>query len=81
MAVKIRLKRMGMKGKPFYRIVVADSRTPRDGRFVEEIGYYNPVTDPAEVKVNVERASYWVKNGAQPTQTVKTLLKNNGVIE
>ena len=64
MAVKIRLKRMGMKGKPFYRIVVADSRTPRDGRFVEEIGYYNPVTDPAEVKVNVERASYWVKNGA-----------------
>ena len=79
--VKIRLKRMGMKGKPFYRIVVADSRTPRDGRFVEEIGYYNPVTDPAEVKVNVERASYWVKNGAQPTQTVKTLLKNNGVIE
>ena len=81
MAVKIRLKRMGMKGKPFYRIVVADSRTPRDGRFVEEIGYYNPVTDPAEVKVNVERASHWVKNGAQPTQTVKTLLKNNGVIE
>ena len=81
MAVKIRLKRMGMKGKPFYRMVVADSRTPRDGRFVEEIGYYNPVTDPAEVKVNVERASYWVKNGAQPTQTVKTLLKNNGVIE
>lgn len=81
MAVKIRLKRMGMKGKPFYRIVVADSRTPRDGRFVEEIGYYNPVTDPAEVNVNVERASYWVKNGAQPTQTVKTLLKNNGVIE
>lgn len=81
MAVKIRLKRMGMKGKPFYRIVVADSRTPRDGRFVEEIGYYNPVTDPAEVKVNVERASYWVKNGALPTQTVKTLLKNNGVIE
>ena len=81
MAVKIRLKRMGMKGKPFYRIVVADSRTPRDGRFVEEIGYYNPVTDPAEVKVNVERASYWVKNGAQPPQTVKPLLKTNGVIE
>ncbi len=81
MAVKIRLKRMGMKGKPFYRIVVADSRTPRDGRFVEEIGYYNPVTDPAEVKLDAERAAYWVKNGAQPTQTVKSLLKKNGVIE
>ncbi len=81
MAVKIRLKRMGMKGKPFYRIVVADSRTPRDGRFVEEIGYYNPVTEPADVKIDAERAAYWVKNGAQPTETVKSLLKKNGVIE
>lgn len=81
MAVKIRLKRIGMKGKPFYRIVVADSRTPRDGRFVEEIGYYNPVTEPAEVRVDAERAAYWVKNGAQPTETVKSLLKKNGIIE
>ena len=79
--LKIRLRRMGAKKAPFYRIVVADSRAPRDGAFVEEIGYYNPVTEPAEVKVDVERATYWVKNGAQPTQTVKTLLKKNGVIE
>ncbi|MDR2515115.1 MAG: 30S ribosomal protein S16 [Christensenellaceae bacterium] len=79
--VKIRLKRMGMKGKPFYRIVVADSRTPRDGRFIEEIGYYNPVIEPNELKVDVERAQYWIKTGAQPTQTVRTLLRKGGALE
>ena len=75
MAVKIRLKRMGAKKAPFYRVVVADSRYPRDGRFIEEIGTYNPLVDPAEVKIDVERANYWIKNGAQPTDTVKALLK------
>lgn len=79
--VKMRLKRIGMKGKPFYRIVVADIRSPRDGRFVEEIGYYNPVSEPVELKVDVERAKYWLGNGAQPTQTVKTLLRRSGAIE
>lgn len=73
--VKIRLRRMGAKKNPFYRIVVADSRCPRDGRFIEEIGTYNPLTDPAEIKVDVERAKYWIANGAQPTDTVKALLK------
>ena len=77
--VKIRLRRMGAKKAPFYRIVVADSRYPRDGRFIEEIGYYNPMTAPAEVNVNGERAKYWLGVGAQPTQTVKTLLRNAGV--
>jgi small subunit ribosomal protein S16 len=72
---------MGMKGKPFYRIVVADSRTPRDGRFIEEIGYYNPVIEPNELKVDVERAQYWIKTGAQPTQTVRTLLRKGGALE
>ena len=81
MATKIRLKRMGMKKKPFYRVVVADDRFPRDGRFVEEIGYYNPMTSPAEVKIDGERAKYWVGNGAQPTDTVRVLLKKTGVIE
>ena len=75
MAVKIRLRRMGAKKAPFYRVVVADSRYPRDGRFIEEIGTYNPLVDPAEVKIDVERANYWIKNGAQPTDTVKALLK------
>lgn len=75
MAVKIRLRRMGAKKAPFYRVVVADSRFPRDGRFIEEIGTYNPLVDPAEVKIDVERANYWIKNGAQPTDTVKALLK------
>ncbi|MGI6264877.1 MAG: 30S ribosomal protein S16 [Acutalibacteraceae bacterium] len=79
MAVKIRLRRMGAKKKPFYRIVVADSRYPRDGRFIEEIGYYNPLTDPAEVKVDAEKAQQWIANGAQPTDTVKALLKKAGV--
>jgi len=80
MAVKIRLRRMGAKKAPFYRIVVADSRYPRDGRFIEEIGTYNPLTDPAEVKVDSEKAIQWIKNGAQLTDTVKALLKKNGVI-
>ena len=78
--VKIRLKRMGMKKKPFYRIVVTDSRNPRDGRFIEEIGYYNPLMDPAEIRVDAERAKYWLGNGAQPTDTTRALLKKGGVI-
>ena len=81
MAVKIRLKRMGMKKHPFYRIVVADVRSPRDGRFIEEIGYYNPMTQPAEIKVDNEKAAEWMKNGAQPTDTVRVLLKKSGAIE
>ena len=78
--VKIRLRRMGAKKAPFYRIVVADSRYPRDGRFIEEIGFYNPVTNPAELKVDVDRAQAWIKTGAQPTETVKALLKKAGAI-
>ncbi len=77
--VKIRLKRMGMKKKPFYRLVVTDSRNPRDGRFIEEIGYYNPVSEPVEMKINDERAKYWLGVGAQPTDTVRALLKKGGV--
>ena len=73
--VKIRLRRMGAKKKPFYRIVVADSRSPRDGRFIEEIGTYDPLKSPSEIKVDLERANYWIKNGAQPTDTVRALLK------
>ena len=80
MAVKIRLRRMGAKKAPFYRVVVADSRYPRDGRFIEEIGYYNPTTEPAEVKIDVEKAKAWIKNGAQPTDTVKSLFKKNEVL-
>ncbi|MGI6162006.1 MAG: 30S ribosomal protein S16 [Christensenellales bacterium] len=79
MAVKIRLKRMGAKKAPFYRVVVADSRAPRDGRFIEEIGYYNPLTDPAEIKIDAEKAAAWIKNGAQPSDTVRALLKKSGV--
>ncbi|MFA7637143.1 MAG: 30S ribosomal protein S16 [Monoglobales bacterium] len=79
MAVKIRLRRMGAKRNPFYRIVVADSRYPRDGRFIEEIGTYNPLTDPATVTVDAEAAKKWLANGAQPTDTVKALLKKNGI--
>ena len=78
--VKIRLKRMGMKKEPFYRIVVSDSRTPRDGRFVEEIGYYNPVTEPAVIKFDEERAKYWLGTGAQPTDTVRGLLKKSDLL-
>ncbi|MDL2220852.1 30S ribosomal protein S16 [Eubacteriales bacterium OttesenSCG-928-N14] len=80
MAVKIRLKRMGAKKKPFYRVVVSDSRTPRDGRFIEEIGYYNPLVDPVEIKIDAERAQYWLGNGAQPSDTVRALLKKSGAI-
>ena len=81
MAVKIRLRRMGAKKAPFYRVVVADSRSPRDGRFIEEIGYYNPMTNPAEIKINAEKAEAWLKNGAQPTETVKSLLKKSEIID
>ena len=78
--VKIRLRRMGAKKAPFYRIVVADSRYPRDGRFIEEIGTYNPVANPAELNVDVERAQAWIKTGAQPTETVRDLLKKAGAL-
>lgn len=79
MATKIRLRRMGAKKKPFYRIVVADSRAPRDGRCIEEIGYYNPNVNPAEIKVDVEAAQKWLATGAQPSDTVRSLLKKAGV--
>ncbi len=78
--VKIRLRRMGAKKAPFYRIVVADSRYPRDGRFIEQLGTYNPLVEPAEVKVDAERTQAWIKTGAQPTDTVKRLLKQAGVL-
>lgn len=81
MAVKIRLKRMGAKKAPFYRVVVADSRYPRDGRFIEELGHYNPTTNPADIKIDIEKAQTWIKNGAQPTETVKSLLKKAGMTE
>ncbi len=80
MAVKIRLRRMGAKKSPFYRIVVADSRYPRDGRFIEEIGYYNPMQEPSVVKVDAEKAKKWISNGAQPTDTVKALLKKENIL-
>ena len=80
MAVKIRLRRMGAKKAPFYRIVVADSRFPRDGRFIEEIGTYAPMQDPSVVKVDAEKAKKWIANGAQPTDTVKVLFKKHGVL-
>lgn len=78
--VKIRLRRMGAKKNPFYRIVVADSRYPRDGRFIEEIGTYNPLTTPSEIKVSGDRVLEWIKSGAQPTDTVRALLKKAGVL-
>ncbi len=81
MAVKIRLRRMGAKKAPFYRVVVADSRYPRDGRFIEEIGYYNPMREPAEIKIDAEKAQKWIANGAQPTDTVKALLKKSDIIK
>ena len=81
MAVKIRLRRMGMKKAPFYRVIVADSRSPRDGRFIEEIGYYNPLTEPADIKIDAEKAKKWIANGAQPTETVKSLLKKSGIVD
>ena len=80
MAVNIRLRRMGAKKAPFYRVVVADSRYPRDGRFIEEIGYYDPTKEPAIVNIDAEAAKKWIGNGAQPTDTVKALLKKNGVL-
>ena len=79
--VKIRLKRMGAKKTPFYRIVVADSRYPRDGRFIEQIGYYNPLTDPADIRVDAEKAQKWLANGAQPTETVKSILKKSEILK
>ena len=80
MATKIRLRRMGAKKAPFYRVVVADSRSPRDGRFIEEIGYYNPTKTPVVINIDEERAKYWVKTGAQPSETVKALLVKAGVV-
>jgi len=79
MAVKIRLKRMGQKKAPFYRVIVADARSPRDGRFIEEIGYYDPTTDPSTIKIDADKAAEWLKYGAKPTETVAKLLKIAGV--
>ncbi|MBQ9842238.1 MAG: 30S ribosomal protein S16 [Clostridia bacterium] len=79
MAVKIRLRRTGAKKAPSYRVVVADSRYPRDGRFIEEIGYYNPLTEPSTIKIDLDKAKNWIANGAQPTDTVKVLLKKAGL--
>lgn len=79
--VKIRLRRMGAKKAPYYRVVVADSRYPRDGRFIEEIGYYNPLQDPPVVKIDAEKAAKWIANGAQPTDTVKAIFKKNDIIK
>ena len=81
MAVKIRLRRMGQKKAPFYRIIVADSRSPRDGKFIEEIGYYNPNVEPSDAKVNEELAQKWLSTGAQPTEIVSRLFKNAGIIK
>ncbi len=81
MAVKIRLRRMGAKKSPYYRVVVADSRYPRDGRFIEEIGTYNPLTEPSTFTVDGEKVKQWIANGAQPTDTVKSLLKKNGIVD
>ena len=81
MAVKMRLTRMGAKKAPFYRVIVADSRSPRDGRFIDEIGYYNPLTDPVEIKIDAEKAKKWLGNGAQPTDTVRALLKKADIIK
>ena len=81
MAVKMRLRRMGAKKAPTYRVIVADSRSPRDGRFIDEVGYYNPMTTPAEIKLDAEKAKKWIANGAQPTETVKSLLKKSGIVD
>lgn len=80
MAVKIRLRRMGAKKKPFYRVVVSDSRSPRDGRFIEEIGYYDPTKTPAVIKIEAEKAKDWISKGAQPSETVRTLLRREGIL-
>ncbi len=79
--VKIRLRRMGSKKNAFYRVVVADSRSPRDGRFIEELGYYNPLTNPATIKINEEQAKKWIAEGAQPTETVRSIFKKSGIID
>ena len=81
MAVKLRLKRMGAKKRPFYRVVAADSRSPRDGKVIEEIGYYNPVVEPADIKIDEEKAMKWLRDGAQPTDTVRDLLKKQGIVK
>jgi small subunit ribosomal protein S16 len=81
MAVKIRLMRMGSKKKPFYRLVVADSRSPRDGKFIDQVGHFNPLVEPAILKIDEEKTLNWLKNGAQPTDTVKALLKKEGILE
>ena len=81
MAVRIRLKRMGAKKAPFYRVVVADSKSPRDGKFIEEIGYYNPLTDPVDIKIDADKATSWIAKGALPTETVKALLKKSEIIK
>lgn len=81
MAVKIRMTRMGAKKKPFYRLVVADSRSPRDGKFIDIIGFYNPISEPVQIKIDEEKASQWLSTGAQPTDTVKALFKKHGIYE
>ncbi len=81
MAVKLRLKRMGSKKRPFYRVVAADSRSPRDGRFIEEVGYYNPIVEPAEVKIDEEKALKWLKDGAIPTDTVRDIFSKHGIMK
>ncbi len=81
MAVKIRLRRMGAKKAPFYRVIVADERAPRDGKFIDEIDYYNPLKNPAEIKIDGEKAMKWLNNGAQPTQTVKSILEKSGIVK
>jgi small subunit ribosomal protein S16 len=81
MAVKIRLKRVGAKKAPFYHVVIADSRSPRDGKFIEQIGTYNPLTDPAQINIDAEKAEKWLKNGAQPTETVRVLLKKTEILK
>lgn len=81
MAVKMRLTRIGAKKAPFYRVIVADSRSPRDGRFIDTIGTYNPLTNPVEIKIDAEKAKKWLGNGAQPTETVKSLLKKSGIVD
>ena len=81
MAVKIRLKRVGAKKAPFYHVVIADSRSPRDGKFIEQIGTYNPLTDPAQINIDAEKANKWLKNGAQPTDTVRALLEKSEILK
>ena len=81
MAVKIRLRRVGAKKAPFYHVVIADSRSPRDGKFIEQIGTYNPLTDPAQINIDAEKANKWLKNGAQPTDTVRALLKKSEILK